>query len=234
MEAVIFVGGLGTRLRETVPNLPKPMAPVAGKPFLDYLIKFLEKNKVSKIILSVGFKSDIIINYYSNHNFNLDIKFSEEITPLGTGGALKKSLELIENKDFFVLNGDTYFPINLKNFLEFHKNVSSDLTIASYEIKNELRYASLSLNDDGKVTNIEKSISDKCYINAGIYIFNKYKLENFFKFNKNKEKFSLEDDVFPVFIKKMNVYANIFHENFIDIGLPKDYKNAYNFVNSFK
>ena len=132
MEAIILAGGLGTRLRSVINDVPKPMATVAGRPFLDYILHYLKTQGISKVILSVGYKSEIITDWYSDKNnaFELDISYSFESEPLGTGGAIFKAAELVENEAFFIINGDTSFEVNLRELKTFSGQKGADIAIA--------------------------------------------------------------------------------------------------------
>ena len=129
MEAIVLAGGFGTRLKEVVSDVPKPMAPVNGKPFLEYLIKDLGEKGIRHIILAVGYKKKIIKEYFKNRYESIEITYSEELTPLGTGGAIKKALKLAKEEDVFIVNGDTFFDIDLKRMKEFHTENKSILTV---------------------------------------------------------------------------------------------------------
>ena len=104
MEAIVLAGGFGTRLKEVVSDIPKPMAPVNGKPFLEYLLKGSEKKGIGHIILAVVYKEEIIKEYFKNKYENIDITYLEELIPLGTGGVIKKALKLAKEEDVFIVN----------------------------------------------------------------------------------------------------------------------------------
>jgi D-glycero-alpha-D-manno-heptose 1-phosphate guanylyltransferase len=119
-ECVILVGGQGTRLRSVVQDIPKPMADINGKPFLEYLLYFLHRQGCRHVVLSVGYKHEIIENYFGNQYLNLKIDYAIEEEPLGTGGGIKNSLGFISQNDFFLLNGDSFFFFILSQLAEFH------------------------------------------------------------------------------------------------------------------
>src|SRR3989304_3798957 len=113
MKAVILAGGEGTRLREIIKDVPKPMAPVGGRPFLEYLILQLARWDFRKIILSIGYRGSIIKSYFGNgEQCGVNIKYSEEYEPLGFGGALRKAAQMIEDEQFIAMNGDSFFDID--------------------------------------------------------------------------------------------------------------------------
>ena len=127
MEAIVLAGGLGTRLRSIVLDLPKPMAPIGDKPFLEYIFKYLKKSGVTRVVLSVGYKWKVIEEYFGSSFENIELVYSVENEPLGTGGAIKKAMTKIEGEKVYIINGDTFFDVNL-NALSL-KNNSNFLTL---------------------------------------------------------------------------------------------------------
>ena len=121
MEAIVLAGGLGTRLKSVVNDIPKPMAPIQNKPFLEYVLTYLQKNGVSKVIISVSYQWQKIKDYFGDRFESIILEYSVEKTPLGTGGGIKKALQFIESNQYFIINGDTFFDVNL-----------SDLTLNSH------------------------------------------------------------------------------------------------------
>lgn len=216
-STIILAGGFGTRLKKIVKDTPKPMAKIETKPFLEILLNYLKNQGIKKIILSVGYKKEIIINYLKNSFNDLDIIYSIEDAPLKTGGAIKKALNLVENDFSFVLNGDTFFDIDLKKFKNFHIKNNADISIALKKLQNFNRYGSVEL-DNNKIINFNEKKFTKCgYINGGIYILNKNILNNEDKIFSFEEYLSKTD-------KK--IYGLVFDNYFIDIGLPTDYLKA--------
>ena len=119
-QAIILSGGQGTRLRSVVSDIPKPMADINGKPFLEYLLRYLNNQGCNHVVLSVGYKSEVIRNYFGNQYLNLKLDYALEKEPLGTGGGIKNSIKYISDNDFFLLNGDSFFDVNLSELAEFH------------------------------------------------------------------------------------------------------------------
>jgi len=222
-EAIILAGGLGTRLRKVVKDVPKPMADINGKPFLWYLLNYLNNQGIEKVILSVGYKYEIIKSYFGDKFKNLKIIYSIEKELLGTGGAIKKALSLVEGDEAFVLNGDTFFDIDLNNFYNLHKNKKSILSIALKYMCNFSRYGRVLINENNKIIAFEeKKFYKEGYINGGIYILKK----DIFKGTEleSKNKFSLEKDLLENYYKVSNFYGFPFNAFFIDIGIPEDYE----------
>ena len=134
-SAIILAGGLGTLLKSVINDLPKPMAMINGKPFLHYLFVYLTQQKISKAILSVGYKAAAIETYFGDKYLDVEIAYCYEDEPLGTGGGIKKAFKQVT--DFaFVLNGDTFFDIDLNALCEFHFKTESDISLALKPMKN--------------------------------------------------------------------------------------------------
>src|SRR3989338_1933603 len=148
MKALIRVGGFGTRLKSVSGDVPKPMVPIAGKPFLEHQINFLKDQGVNEIILAVHHMSNKIKSYFgSGLRWNVDITYSEEDIPLGTAGAIKNAQKYI-NDTFIVLNGDSFSNINIKEMIEFHKIKKGIGSISLISNQNPDQYGSVVLNDD--------------------------------------------------------------------------------------
>lgn len=216
LEAIVLAGGFGTRLKEVVSDVPKPMAPVNGKPFLEYLLKDLSKKGIKHAILAVGYKKEIIKEYFKNRYENIEITYSEELTPLGTGGAIKKALKLAKEEDVFIVNGDTFFDIDLKGMKEFYTEKKSTLTVAVKEMENFDRYGSLVIKENRIIEFEEKKKKDSGKINGGIYLIKKDLLDRI-----EKENFSFEKEILEA--KKVEKYSYESKGYFIDIGIPEDY-----------
>ena len=216
MEAIVLAGGFGTRLKEVVSDVPKPMALVNGKPFLEYLLKDLSKKGIKHVILAVGYKKEIIKEYFKNKYEDIEITYSEELVPLGTGGAIKKALKLVKEEDVFIVNGDTFFDVDLKKMKKFHTENKSILTVAIKEMENFDRYGSLVIKENRIIEFEEKKKKDKGKINGGIYLIKKDLLSRVEKENFSFEKEVLED-------KKIEKHSYESEGYFIDIGIPEDY-----------
>jgi D-glycero-alpha-D-manno-heptose 1-phosphate guanylyltransferase len=222
-QAIILAGGLGTRLRSVVSELPKCMAPVAGNPFLHYVIAHLQQEGINSFIFSVGYKSESIISFIKDNYSNIDFQFSIEEEPLGTGGAIKLALEKTSEKNVLVCNGDTLFKINVEQLNNFHLQHNSDCTLSLKPMNNFDRYGVVELNNDSLVISFkEKQFYNKGLINGGVYALN---IENFL--NKNlPDKFSFEKDYLEKFVNEEKMYGLVQDEYFIDIGIPEDYERA--------
>ena len=222
-EAIILAGGLGTRLRNISPDLPKPMADINGKPFLAYLLNYLKNQHITSVILAVAYKHKIIENYFKNQNQGIKITYSLEEELLGTGGAIKRALSLGTEKNVFILNGDSLFTINLENLFNFHVSKNALLTIAMKRYDAKDRYGSLSIDENNRVTGFqEKSKTEGNFMNGGIYLLNKTKFETV----NMPFKFSFEKDFLEKHCKQEFIYGLEYSDYFIDIGIPEDYQRA--------
>ncbi|MBM7609068.1 D-glycero-alpha-D-manno-heptose 1-phosphate guanylyltransferase [Lysinibacillus composti] len=222
MEAIILAGGFGTRLRSVVSDVPKPMAPVADKPFLNYLFEYLSKFQITSVVLCTGYKHEIIEQYFSNTFKEISIKYSVEDEPLGTGGAIKKAFDLIESDSAIILNGDTLFNVDLSQLIAAHEKNNAEISIALKHLTNYDRYGSVLLENNQVVGFEEKQFKNEGYINGGVYIINKAVFE---KFDLPKT-FSFEKEVLETKHSKLNVHGYQSSAYFIDIGIPGDYEKA--------
>jgi D-glycero-alpha-D-manno-heptose 1-phosphate guanylyltransferase len=222
MEAIVLAGGFGTRLSTVVSDVPKPMAPINDRPFLEYLLEDLNEKGINRVILAVGYKKEIIKSHFKEKYKNIDIIYSDEDIPLGTGGAIKKALTLAEDENIFIINGDTFFDVDLKEMYQFHKKNSSKLTLAIKEMEKFDRYGSLILEGDKIIKFEEKKYVDKGYISGGIYLINRELL-----LEEKKETFSFEKEILENEKFQIEKYGYKSEGYFIDIGIPEAY---YRFI----
>jgi D-glycero-alpha-D-manno-heptose 1-phosphate guanylyltransferase len=222
-EAIILAGGLGTRLRSVVADIPKCMAPVAGKPFLYYVIEQLKKQGVDKFIFSLGYKHEMIEAWVNEEYPLLFSQFSVEEEPLGTGGAVKLAGGLATEKNIVLVNGDTLFSGDLKRLSAFHNMCGADCTLSLKPMKNFNRYGIVELKKDFSISSFkEKQQYDEGLINAGVYILN---IPHFLQ-EELPQKFSFETDYLEKFYSTGKMYGVVQDEYFIDIGIPEDYARA--------
>jgi len=221
-EAIILAGGLGTRLRSVVEDLPKPMAPVRGVPFLTWLLDLIEKQGVEKVVLAVGYKHEKITSCFGNRYKNLSIEYSIEKEPLGTGGAVLLALQKIKGENFFLLNGDTYFEVDFRDFENFFVSTGAVMSVALHPVKNPFRYGTVIIHENKIVAFREKTGAEEGLINGGVYIVNK----NWFQENAPGGKFSLEKDILEKKISDFLITGYVSDVYFIDIGIPEDYYRA--------
>jgi D-glycero-alpha-D-manno-heptose 1-phosphate guanylyltransferase len=224
--AIILAGGLGTRLKGVLKGLPKPMAPINGRPFLECQMDYWINQDISKFILSVGHLSESIIDHFGDSYRNAQISYVDENTPLGTGGAL-----LLASKDvsepFLLLNGDTFFEIELNDLYSFHIEQCAEWTMSLFRSDDSDRYMGVELAKNGKITVLNSKPSQNDFlVNGGVYLINPSAIS---KLNLNPgAKFSLEDHLLPSFLSlRGKLFGNEFNAKFIDIGVPKDYYRAH-------
>lgn len=221
MEAIILAGGFGTRLRHVVSDIPKPMAPVCDRPFLEYILNYLQQNGIIRVVLATGYKHEAIESHFGASYKNMELIYSVEDTPLFTGGAIKKALKSCNESSVYVINGDTFFDVDLETMYQFHIAQCSDLTIAMKHMERFERYGTLELDGDRITGFREKQKTTGGYINGGIYLMRRDLLEQI-----AEEKFSFESDFME---KKVNELSFVAFESkgyFIDIGVPEDYAKA--------
>ncbi|HEC1581608.1 TPA: nucleotidyltransferase family protein [Campylobacter upsaliensis] len=216
MEAIILCGGLGTRLRAVVKDVPKPMAPVGGKPFLEFIFEFLKKQGVKSVILAVSYKYEVIQEYFKDSFLGIKIRYSIEKEPLGTGGAIKEALKFCEEEQIFVLNGDSIFEISLKNL----RLKGAKICLALKKMVDFERYGAVSIDEKGEIVEFkEKSFCKEGLINGGIYLLSKDIFEGFSLLGH----FSFEEFLSANY-KALKARAELFEDYFIDIGIPQDYE----------
>jgi len=212
MEAIVLAGGAGTRLAHIVKDVPKPMADVNGKPFLEYILQYLIRNKVNRIILAVGYKHESIVNYFGDEYNGVPVIYSIESSPLGTGGALKKASALCESESFFVINGDTYFNVDLMKM--------QPATIACKPMQNFDRYGNVVIDTNNRIVAFEeKRFMHSGIINGGIYLCDKTIFDG-----TPDGMFSFEKDILE---KRSGIFSAFISDTyFIDIGIPEDYQRV--------
>ena len=227
-EAIILAGGMGTRLREVIKDIPKPMAFVNGKPFLYHLMDYLHRQGIKLFVLSVGYKNEVIKEYFGDSFKAAKISYAVEDTPLGTGGAIKLAAEYITNDRFWVINGDTFVGLKLNDF--YNKTTNLEISLALVEMNDFDRYGIVDTNDRSISGFKEKEYRKQGFINSGVYLMSKGFLE---QNAPKKQRFSFENDVLEAKVDKVNIGFFKAKAVFIDIGIPEDYyKSQYLFSNS--
>jgi NDP-sugar pyrophosphorylase family protein len=221
MKAIILAGGHGTRLKSVIHDIPKPMAPVDGRPFLEFLISRLVRDGISDIILSVGYLHEKIKAHFGDGcDFNAAITYCIEPEPLGTGGAVREALLLADSDDVLVLNGDTLVAVDIKRLASLHTSLQPTATMAVIPLDDASRYGSVTISPTGIVTAFaEKKGASPALINSGIYIFNRKIITSI-----PPGKVSLETEVLPLLAGTGHLAAQIQDVPFIDIGIPAAYQ----------
>ncbi len=222
--AIILAGGFGTRLKHVISDVPKPMAPINGRPFLDFVLDYLIEQGIREVIMAVGYRHEQIINHYQNQYHNLKIQYLIEDKPLGTGGAILNAFTHANLENAFIVNGDTYFPVDLNLFEYIHRSLGRPISIALKQMKNFDRYGTVEWNPFNQITGFsEKQHRREGYINGGIYLINKSVFAQF----EPGQSFSIEKEIFENLSLEINISGIPFPNFFIDIGIPEDY---YHFV----
>jgi len=228
MEAIILAGGAGTRLGNILRDIPKPMAPVNGKPFLEYILEWLVRNPVSRIIISSGYKAETISGYFGSSFAGMPVDYVVEKEPLGTGGAISYALAQCADDDVMVLNGDTYFPADVQYMFDFHTSVRSKITLALKRMEKFDRYGTV-VTDGNKIVKFnEKEWCEAGLINGGIYIIDR----QYFSSLSLPAVYSFEKEFLEPVVIKGIIHGVTFNAPFIDIGIPEDYFRAGEFISS--
>ena len=224
MEAIVLAGGFGTRLSTIVQDVPKPMAPVANRPFLEYILDELIDNGVTRVILAVHYKKECIMEHFGCRYRTAEILYSVEDVPLLTGGAVKRALRLCNESKVFIVNGDTYFHVPLARMVQAAAEMGKPVTIAIKQMRHFSRYGRVEFNNKGCITKFhEKEPCESGFINGGIYYLQRNILDNY------PDKFSLESDCFPALLQTRDILAFISDGYFIDIGVPEDFYAAQSY-----
>lgn len=222
-EAIILAGGLGTRLRDTVPDLPKCMAPVAGRPFLFHVINYLRLQGIEDFVFSLGYKHEIIEHYLQAHFPTLRYQCVIEEEPLGTGGAIQLACTKAQHKQVVVVNGDTLFKGDLHAAALFHQQQQAECTLLLKAMYQFDRYGVVELDEQHLVKAFhEKKQYDSGTINAGVYLLDKDK----FLDEEFPAKFSFEKNYLEALYNSRRMYGLVQDAYFIDIGIPEDYSRA--------
>ena len=225
--AIILAGGFGTRLQSVVSDVPKPLAPVNGRPFLAYLLEAIARQGIEHVILAVGYKGDIVEDAIGDRFAGMDIRYSYERTPLGTGGAIQLALKQYnDTAAVWILNGDTYFDCPLAAVAERHARDAADVSLALCHVQQADRYGLVSIDEKHMITAFrEKEVGASGLINAGVYLVEPESLHRF----DFPEAFSLEKDFFEQHLMDLRLLGSPQPGYFVDIGVPEDYAKAQDY-----
>lgn len=224
MKAIVLAGGFGSRLKSVIPHVPKPMAPIAGKPFLAHLLSYLQLQGINSVILSTHYLHEQIKSYFLENYNGLNIEYVIEPEPLGTGGAIANVFKRMAiNEPVFALNGDSFTTLNFKAMYQQHQKFSTQtlLTIALHTMKNSFRYGKACVAGSRITGFTEKDDSDPGWINAGVYVLS----QDIFA-SQLPKRFSFEKEFLIPNLEILKPYAYFNRGYFIDIGLPEDYARA--------
>lgn len=227
---LILAGGRGTRLSRILHGTPKPLAIVNSRPFIEWIIRYLRKQKILEIVLSAGYLSEQIVDYSKNFSLdNVSISHLVEDEPLGTGGAIRNAILHLECKydTVIVTNGDSLALIDLNNFLEQFESDACEVGIVATKVDDASRFGSLIIGVDGELLSFQEKYSSSGIINAGIYFIKPSAIKYF----PNSIPLSLETDVFPALLSmglKIKVYQS--YTDFIDIGTESSFMMSESFI----
>ena len=223
MKAIVLAGGLGTRLAHVTGEIPKPMAPVGSRPFLEYLLDYLVEQGTEAAILAVSYKWEVIREHFGTVYRGMPLDYSVEDEPLGTGGAIRQALEFFANDDVVVLNGDTLFHVDLKGMENNHRSSGARLSVALKQVADCGRFGRVEVSADGVIASfLEKTTSGPGWINGGVYLLNRELFTDF----PMPARFSFEQDLVEPNIDRIRPRAFQSDAYFIDMGIPEDYERA--------
>jgi NDP-sugar pyrophosphorylase family protein len=223
-EALILAGGKGTRLQDSVKDRPKPLAVVAGRPFIEWLLIMLHSQGIRRVVICTGHMGKMIESHLGDGSrFDLDLVYVSDPFPLGTGGALRNALSSLNSASPLVLNGDSYFRIDVKRLSDFHFLRQAQATILLANVQDSSRFGSVAADADGKVTAFHEKTSDNhpAWINAGVYLVNRDIIGSI----PTNRAVSLEREVFPGLIGH-GLYAKSEDGLFWDIGTVESYESS--------
>jgi len=222
--AIILAGGLGTRLRSVVADLPKPMAVISGRPFLEWLMEYWVGQGIREFILAVGYKKEAILGHFGNAYQGSSVRYAVESEPLGTGGALLCAAEKADpDKPLLVLNGDTIFRVEMEDLVSFHESKQSEWTLALFESEDNERYMQVELDAEGCVLSVgAKPEKSRFQVNGGVYVLRPSVLKAVAY--RCGDRVSLEKEIIPELLAGgVRVYGETYRGLFMDIGVPEDY-----------
>lgn len=222
MDAIVLAGGLGTRLRSVVPDLPKPMAPVGGRPFLEWLLEDLARADVRHVVLAVGYRYEAIQEHFGTHYGALALSYAIEQEPLGTGGAIRQAMRYAGGGEVLVLNGDTYLELDYSALLAAHRQAKAAITMTACHVGDVDRFGALDLKGDRVAGFAEKGRAGAGFINGGVYLLT----QTLFDGAVLPERFSFESDFLLPQLARLHPLAFPVTGAFIDIGVPEDYARA--------
>ena len=221
---LLLVGGMGTRLKSVVPNAPKPLAKVGDHSFLELLVRQVKHHGFRQLVMCTGHLAEQVEREFGDgRRFGLQIEYSKEASPLGTGGALKLAQQFLGNRDTcLVMNGDSFIETDFDELIKFHRNHGGVATIAAVKVANGSRYGRILIDEDGKIRGFQEKTGEPnpAIVNGGVYVFSSAVFDHI-----PNGACSLEKDIFPRLIAE-GFYARVQNGMFIDIGTPQDYARA--------
>jgi len=221
-QAIILAGGFGTRLRTILPDLPKPLAPVHGVPFIHYVLRWLEQNGVARIIACTGHLAEKMEAGFRSYGGRLQMTFQREDSPLGTGGAIYRALHEAGAGSAFALNGDTYFPADLHHFQAEARRLGGPFAVALRRLPDVSRYGAVDV-DSGRILAMnEKGRQGPGLVNAGLYLLPGDLWRRF----PMPDVFSWETDFLQPRAALLGPAGIALDAPFLDIGTPESYRET--------
>lgn len=230
--AIVLAGGFGTRLRGVVSDVPKPMAPVAGAPFLEYILRYLKHYGISEVVLSVGYLAEKVMDHFGDRFEGLTIHYAHEKEPLGTGGAIRFAFTFTQAQKAIVLNGDSFFDVDLQSAMNFHERQKADGTIVLRDMPHPDRFGTVTIDKEARITAFNEKLKglDRGLINTGVYLLDRQVLES----AALPDRFSIEEDFFKPLISAHNFRGMVGEGYFIDIGIPEEFDRAQEDFRNFR
>lgn len=232
-EAIILAGGFGTRLQSVVNDVPKPMAPVNAKPFLDYIFLYLRHYGITHVVLSTGYLAHKVSDRYKQEFDGIRVSYAVEETPLGTGGGIRLAMEQCHTEYILVLNGDSFFDVDLNTYTAQYSSCGAGGALALRKVENAARYGTISLGSDQRIAAFKEkdSVEKPGLINGGVYLLNR---KIFLEHTPAAKAFSIEKDFFETKLSGIK-FCGFEHDGyFIDIGIPEDYQQAQEDFKEFR
>ena len=223
LDVIVLCGGAGTRLRSITGEAPKAMAAVGGRPFLEVLFRQLKRHGARRVILAVGYQRNAISDYFANEAMGLRLVYSVELSPLGTGGALRNAVDLVEASSVLIMNGDSYTDADLCEFSAEYGRSNADVSVLVVPADGRVDCGSVLVGQDGRLSQFEEKSGTQRYVNAGIYLARRSVLQEI----PAGIQVSLEKDVFPRWVSEgKDIRAFVWPGTCVDIGTPERYRNA--------
>jgi D-glycero-alpha-D-manno-heptose 1-phosphate guanylyltransferase len=224
-EAVVLAGGFGTRLRSVISDVPKPLAPINGKPFLHFVLQHLHTHGIKHVVLSVGYMHEKIQAEFGSEYLGMKIDYAIEQQAMGTGGGIRLGMEMCSDEHVLAMNGDTFYKVPLNELFRVHFDQPCDATLTTRTVQDGARYGTLQLKDNRITAFREKSPENSGVqlINGGVYAMNR---NSFMSKTEPGKNFSIEYDFFGRYAGELILHAFVCDAYFIDIGIPEDYARA--------
>jgi len=229
-DVIVLCGGAGIRLRSVVEDAPKSMARIGHRPFLELLLEKLDRSGFRRVILATGYQAEAIRDFFGGHFRNLELLYSRELTPLGTGGALRNAAELVTSDAALVTNGDSYTDADLTQFVIDFREAKADVSVLIVPSDGRDDCGTVTVDDDSAITsfNEKNPLVASRYLNAGIYMLSRRALYDI----PEGARVSIEHDLLPYWVNyRRPVKAFVFHGSCVDIGTPERYRDAQHLLN---